>query len=162
LAEALPENSFSFNRDAFLNMTRTGSAHQNFGYLHCSTTTKTNTSPYQFNDIEKLAKFCMLALLSEPSTATRDERITISVPATIHQSPFFRHIRGHWWTMQQSQQVPPGDACLYISSCPNIIGRSMRYQSLLDECTALHRCRLHSPPGRLRIANESSGPSSNT
>jgi hypothetical protein len=25
--------------------------------------------------------------------------------------------------MWQSQQVPPGDACLYISLCPNIIGR---------------------------------------
>jgi hypothetical protein len=123
LAQSFPVNSFSFNRDAFLNMTRTGSTHQNFGYFHCSTTTKTNTSPHRFDDIEKLAKFCVLALLSEPSTATRDERITISVPATIHQSPTFRRIRGHWWTMRQSQQVPPGDACLYISSCPNIIGR---------------------------------------
>jgi hypothetical protein len=89
-----------------------------------------------------LAKFCVHALLSEPSTATRDERITINVPATIHQSSTFRRIRGHWCTMPQLQQV--------------------RYQSLLDECTALHRCRLHSPPRRLRIPNESSEPSSNT
>jgi hypothetical protein len=69
-----------------------------------------------------LAKFWLLALLSEFSTATRDERISINVPATIHQSPTFQRIRGHWCTMQQLQQVPPGDACLYIS-CPNIIGQ---------------------------------------
>jgi hypothetical protein len=52
--------------------------------------------------------------------------------------------------------------CLLVHFVVSKHHRSMRYQSLLDECTAQHRCRLHSPPGRLRIPNESSGPSSNT
>lgn len=54
LAQSFPVNSFSFNREAFLNMTRTGSTHQNFGYFHCSTTTKTNTS--RFDNIWKVGK----------------------------------------------------------------------------------------------------------
>jgi hypothetical protein len=40
--------------------------------------------PADSTTFEKLAKFWLLALLSEFSTATRDERITINVPATIH------------------------------------------------------------------------------
>jgi hypothetical protein len=52
--------------------------------------------------------------------------------------------------------------CLLVHFVMSKHHRSMRYQSLLDKCTALHRCRLHSPPRRLCIPNESSEPSSNT
>jgi hypothetical protein len=52
--------------------------------------------------------------------------------------------------------------CLLVHFVMSKHHRSMRYQSLLDECTALHHCRLYSPPRRLRIPNESSETSNNT
>jgi hypothetical protein len=52
--------------------------------------------------------------------------------------------------------------CLLVHFVVSKHHRSMRYQSLVDASTALHCCRLHSPPRRLSIPNQSSGPSSNT
>jgi hypothetical protein len=46
--------------------------------------------------------------------------------------------------MQQLQQVPPGDACLYISLCPNIIGRcDISHFSMNAQPYTIVDCILH-------------------
>jgi hypothetical protein len=46
--------------------------------------------------------------------------------------------------MQQLQQVPPGDACLYILSCPNIMGRcDISHFSMNAQPYTIVDCILH-------------------